>query len=52
MTVVKTISERRGRFRPHLDAPRLDAARLFGAMIAALHGGWPGLRAAIRGLRA
>lgn len=52
MTVVKTISERRGRFRPHLDAPRPDAARLFGAMIASLHGGWPGLRAAIRSLRA
>ena len=46
LTVSKAISVRRGRFRPHLDPPRPDGARLFAAMIAALHGGWPGLRAA------
>ena len=42
MTVVKTISQRRGSFRPHLDPPRPDGARLFGAMVAVLHGGLPG----------
>lgn len=46
LTVSKAISIRRGRFRPHLDPARPDGARLFSAMICALHGGLPGLRAA------
>ena len=51
MTVVKAISQRRGRFRPHLDAPRPDGARLFGVLVALLHGGLPGWGAAVRLLR-
>ena len=51
MTVVKTISHRRGNFRPHLDPPRPDGARLFGAMVAVLHGGLPGWVTAMRVLR-
>ena len=40
MTVVKTISERHGRFRPHLAAPTASDAVQFAAMTALLHGGW------------
>lgn len=47
MTNVKTISQRRGRFRPHLDPRRPDGPALFSAMIGLLHGGLPGWRAAI-----
>ena len=51
MTVVKTLSQRRGSFRPHLDPPRPDGARLFGAMVAVLHGGLPGWLTAFSLLR-
>jgi hypothetical protein len=40
MTVVKTISVRRGWFRPHLAPPRESDARRFAGMIRLLHGGW------------
>ena len=40
MTVVKTVSERRGRFRPHLAAATADDAHRFAAMTALLHGDW------------
>ncbi len=40
MTVVKTVSERRGRFRPHLAPPTTNDAARFAGMTAILHGGW------------
>ncbi len=40
MTVAKTISERHGRFRPHLAAPTPNDAAQFAGMTAVLHGGW------------
>ncbi len=40
MTVVKTVSERRGRFRPHLAAATANDAAQFAAMTALLHGDW------------
>ena len=40
MTVVKTVSVRTGRFRPHLAAPAEGDAARFAAMIAMLHGSW------------
>jgi acyl-CoA reductase-like NAD-dependent aldehyde dehydrogenase len=45
MTVVKTISTRRGRFRPHLAPPTHGDARRYTQMIRLLHGGWTGWRA-------
>ena len=50
MTAVKTLSVRRGRFRPQLDAPRPDDATRFAHLLALLHGGWRERRAAVRGL--
>ncbi len=42
MTSTKTISLRKGRFRPHLAAPHdADAAR-FATLARVLHGGWRG----------
>jgi acyl-CoA reductase-like NAD-dependent aldehyde dehydrogenase len=38
LTAVKTISTRRGRFRPHLTAPRPDEAPRYAALIKLLHG--------------
>jgi acyl-CoA reductase-like NAD-dependent aldehyde dehydrogenase len=38
MTVVKSISVRRGRFRPHLDPKEAEDSAFFAALIAALHG--------------
>lgn len=52
MTVVKTVSERRGRLRPHLRPATPDDAGLFAGMTALLHGDWPTRRAALRGLLA
>jgi acyl-CoA reductase-like NAD-dependent aldehyde dehydrogenase len=50
MTAIKTVSVRRGRFRPHLDAATpLDAVR-FDAMARLLHGGWRGWGDALRAL--
>ena len=40
MTMTKTISLRRGRFRPHLAAPRENDAARFAKMALILHGGW------------
>ncbi len=48
-TAVKTVSLRRGRFRPHYDAPRPEDAALFAALIAAAHGTGPGRRLAAAG---
>jgi len=49
MTVVKTISERRGRLHPHLAPSTAEDASRFAAMTALLHGGrrtrWAALRA-------
>jgi acyl-CoA reductase-like NAD-dependent aldehyde dehydrogenase len=50
MTVVKTISMRRGRFRPHLAAPRPDDAARFATMIRLLYGGPAQILAALREL--
>ena len=50
MTVVKTVSLRRGRFRPHLDPPRPRDAALFAALIAALHGAGRARLAGLAGL--
>ena len=50
MTVAKTVSIRRGRFRPHLDAPKPGDAARFAHMTALLHGAWPDRWAALRGL--
>ena len=46
MTVAKAVSTRRGRFRPHLDAPA--SASAYASMVAILHGGWRGCWAALR----
>ncbi len=51
MTVVKTISQRHGRFRPHLDPAKRSDAKLFGVMIGILHGGLSGWRGAISVLK-
>ena len=58
MTVVKTVSIRRGRFRPHLDPASGQDRALLTALIAALHGNvrtrlaaLPALLRATRGLR-
>ena len=40
MTVAKTVSERRGRFRPHLSKPTAKDAARFAGMVSLLHGGW------------
>ncbi len=48
MTVVRTVSERRGRLRPHLAPATANDAGLFAAMTALLHGDWPTRRAALR----
>ncbi len=40
MTVVKTVSERRSQFRPHLTAATANDAVQFAAMTALLHGDW------------
>ncbi len=40
LTVVKTVSIRRGRFRPHLRPPRDGDAPRFAQLIRALHGAW------------
>ncbi len=50
MTVVKTVSERRGRLRPHLAAVTADDAHRFAAMTALLHGDWRTRWTALRGL--
>ena len=39
MTVIKSITVRHGRFRPHLDPRGADDSTAFAALIAALHGG-------------
>jgi hypothetical protein len=53
MTVVKTVSLRRGAFRPHLAAARPGDAARYAALIALLYGApleaWP--RQALRVLR-
>lgn len=48
MTVVKTVSIRRGRFRPHLEAPRPGDAERFGGLIGLLYGGPRDLLSALR----
>ena len=50
MTAIKTVSVRRGRFRPQLDPPRPDDAARFAHLLALLHGGWRERRAAVLGL--
>ncbi len=50
MTVPKAVSVRRGRFRPHLDAPTPADAASFARMTALLHGGWRDRWTALRGL--
>ena len=40
MTLVKSVSVRHGRFRPHLDPAHADDSTMFAALIAALHGGF------------
>ena len=50
MTVVKTVSERRGRLRPHLAPATANDAAMFAGMTALLHGGWHTRRAALRAL--
>ena len=50
MTAIKTVSIRRGRFRPQLDAPRPDDATRFGHLLALLHGNWRERRTAVREL--
>ena len=51
MTVVKTVSERRGRLRPHLAPATANDAALFAGMTALLHGDrrtrWAALRALV-----
>lgn len=49
-TAIRTVSERRGVFRPHLGPPHpLDAQR-FAAMTALLHAGWRARLGALRAL--
>jgi acyl-CoA reductase-like NAD-dependent aldehyde dehydrogenase len=50
MTVIKTVSVRRGRFLPHLAPPRPDDAARFTGLIGLLYGGRAGVIAAMRGL--
>ncbi len=50
MTAPKTVSVRRGRFRPHLAAPALGDEARFTHMVALLHGGRRARGAALRGL--
>ncbi len=50
MTAAKAISVRRGRFRPHLHAPRPGDEARFAALVAMLHGGWRARAAALRQL--
>ena len=45
MTALKTVSLRRGRFRPHFDAPRADDEALFRSYLEAAHGATLGARA-------
>jgi len=52
MTVAKTISERHGRFRPHLSAPAKNEAAQFAGMTALLHGGWRTRWGALRAMAA
>lgn len=49
MTAIKTISLRKGRFRPHFEAPRDDDEALFLAYIQAAHGARLGARLAAVG---
>lgn len=49
-TAVKTVSVRRGRFRPHLDPPSERDTRRFAAMVALLHGGRDQIGPALRAL--
>jgi len=50
MTVVKTVSERHGRFRPHLAFATASDAHRFAAMTALLHGDWRTRWTALRGI--
>ncbi len=52
MTVAKTISERRSRFRPHLTPPKVGDAARFAGMTALLHGGWRSRWAALKAVTA
>jgi len=52
MTVVKTVSERRGRLRPHLAPATAADAGLFAGMTALLHGGWRTRWGALRAMAA
>jgi len=52
MTVAKTVSERRGRLRPHLSLPTGNDAALFAGMTALLHGDWRTRWTALRGFMA
>ena len=45
MTALKTVSLRKGRFRPHFDAPRADDEAMFRTYLEAAHGATPGARA-------
>ncbi len=50
MTVVKTVSERRGRLRPHLAPATDNDPALFAGMTALLHGDWRTRWAALRAM--
>ena len=50
MTALRTVSERRGRFRPHLAAATPHDAVRFGAMARLLHGSWRDTGPALRAL--
>jgi len=50
MTVAKTISERRTRFRPHLALPTERNAAQFAGLTTLLHGGWRTRWNAFRGM--
>jgi acyl-CoA reductase-like NAD-dependent aldehyde dehydrogenase len=56
MTTTKVVTERRGRWRPHYDAPRADDAALVRHYLGLVHGGtlrhrWDSLRKLIASIR-
>lgn len=50
MTIVKTVSERRGRLRPHLATATANDMARFAAMTALLHGDWRTRWTALQGI--
>jgi acyl-CoA reductase-like NAD-dependent aldehyde dehydrogenase len=51
MTVIKTVSSRRGKFRPHFAMPRSGDAVRHAGLISVLYGGRGNIMSAVRGMR-